>query len=154
MNHLLEKYINAKYKSNKYCNCVGCDDIMDKISKNNIFCCVSCKDSFWNKIRGRRELVKAGRITIPSIDSSYPGGYSQFKIDLRKAEEEIVEEIIFGESVMRYVVLDSDGDTLGIFIDREDAVTFVDVKVLKETDKIFQTLDIIEINVEDVHEYI
>lgn len=141
MNYLLKRYVEARYRSNKLCDCPNCKKQVVKKSRNHIFCKKGCKDSFWNKIRG----YKFGR-AIPE----YPGGYSQWKKDLAQAEEQIAEEIIFGEKVMRYLVSRVNGEALGVFHYEEHAEAFLELMEKTTGDH----YELQEIDVENVHEYI
>ena len=95
MHHLLRDYINAKYEEMPYCSCPNCFNSVEKKSQNHIFCKVRCKDTFWTKIKGMTYRGWGSRSV--SKDPVYPGGYDQWKIDLRRAEEGIVDEIILEE---------------------------------------------------------
>lgn len=96
MHFLLDNYINAKYKSIfGICKCPNCNNVVEKKSQNHVFCGKGCKNTFWIKIRGY--FARGWGNNIPNKQPLYPGGYSQWKIDLKREEETIAENILLGK---------------------------------------------------------
>lgn len=93
MHYLLENYINAKETNLKECSCPNCFNKVKKKGQSHIFCDTICKDMFWTKIRGRQY----GMGRLKHIPSMYPGGYKQWKIDLKREMENIFEQELFKE---------------------------------------------------------
>lgn len=92
MHYLLLNYIHAKYKAhNGLCKCANCRIQVTKKSENHVFCCVECKDQFWNKVKGKPAWFHSS-----GNRSIYPGGYEQWKKDLAHEESIIASNILLG----------------------------------------------------------
>lgn len=139
MHYLLKQYVEAKYAKGNYCKCPRCGKSVIKKSQNHVFCKIQCKNRFWLNVKGKD--------TGWGIKPVYPGGYDQWKKDLRVQEEIIAEQIIFGEETMRYLVFRvSDDQPLAVFHYEDHAETFMEAHS--------EDCDMKEIDVEEVHEYI
>lgn len=92
MHYLLHNYILAKYKTQgDYCSCPNCIKQVVRKSENHVFCCVECKDRFWNKVKGKPAWFQnSGKRPV------YPDGYEQWKKDLAHEESIIASNILLG----------------------------------------------------------